>query len=78
MIIYYFLRKKGIQVLRVQVYIDDITFGGTNKAMGAKFVKLVGSEFQMSMMGELNFFLGFQIHQDRLVLPFINRSTSRN
>lgn len=58
-----FLRKKGAHVLKVQVCVDDIIFGGTDEALGADFAKLMGSEFEMSMMGELNFFLGLQIIQ---------------
>lgn len=51
-----FLRNKGVHVLIVQVYVDDIIFGGTEEALGAEFARLMGSEFKMSMMRELNFF----------------------
>eukprot|EP00267_Zea_mays_P053316 XP_020406429.1 uncharacterized protein LOC109945052 [Zea mays] len=42
---------------------DDIIFGGSSHALVSKFSDLMGSEFEMSMMGELNFFLGIQIKQ---------------
>lgn len=58
-----FLRKKGDHALLIQVYIDDIIFGGTEAALRAEFAKLMASEFEMSMMEELNFILGIQIHQ---------------
>ena len=44
-----------------QVYVDDIIFGSTNAKFVDQFSKLMTSEFEMSMMGELNFFLGFEI-----------------
>lgn len=56
------LREKGDHFLIVQVYVDDLIFGGTEEDLGVEFAKLMGSEFEMSMMGELNFFLGLQIH----------------
>ncbi|KAK2352230.1 hypothetical protein QL285_096543 [Trifolium repens] len=50
-------------LLIVQVYVDDIIFGATNEKMCEEFSKLMQSEFEMSMMGELRFFLGLQIKQ---------------
>ena len=47
----------------VQVYVHAIIFGGTNDSLGVEFAQLMNSEFEMSMMGELNFFLGLQIKQ---------------
>jgi len=49
--------------LIVQVYVDDIIFGATQENLCNEFSKTMGSEFEMSMMGELNFFLGLQIKQ---------------
>ena len=46
-----------------QIYVDDIIFGATNNNLCDEFSKLMGSEFEMSMIGELNFFLGLQIKQ---------------
>ena len=42
---------------------DDIIFGGSSHALVAKFADLMSREFEMSMMGELTFFLGLQIKQ---------------
>ena len=58
-----FLRKQGEDLFIFQVYVDDIIFGETNDLLGVKFAQLMNSEFEMSMMGELNFFLGLQIKQ---------------
>jgi hypothetical protein len=40
---------------------DDTIFGGSSHALVSKFLDLMSREFEMSMMGELNFFLGLQI-----------------
>ena len=47
----------------VQIYVDDIIFGFSNPSLCKEFSKLMQAEFEMSMMGELNFFLGIQIDQ---------------
>jgi Reverse transcriptase (RNA-dependent DNA polymerase) len=56
-----FTNRKGNDLLLVQVYVDDIIFGSTNSVLTEEFSSLMGSEFEMSMMGELTFFLGLQI-----------------
>ncbi|GKD02481.1 retrovirus-related pol polyprotein from transposon TNT 1-94, partial [Tanacetum coccineum] len=43
--------------------VDDIIFGSTNPKLSKLFGKLMNNKFDMSMMGELKFFLGIQIHQ---------------
>ena len=58
-----FLKTKGEHLLIVQVYVDDIIFGATHENLCNDFSKMMRSEFEMSMMGELNFFLGLQIKQ---------------
>ena len=37
---------------------DDIIFGSTNEELCDTFVEIMKSEFEMSMMGELNYSLG--------------------
>ena len=56
-----FLKKKDEDLLIVQIYVDDIIFGGTTHSLYEEFAKLMQEKFEMSMMGELNFFLGLQI-----------------
>ena len=52
-----FLKKKNNDLLIIQIYIDVIIFGSTNKIFYQDFAKLMHGEFEMSMIGELNFFL---------------------
>ena len=58
-----FIKIKNKDMLIVQIYVDDIIFGATNENMCKEFAKSMQGEFEMSMMGELNFFLGLQIKQ---------------
>ena len=56
-----FIKKKKEDIILVQVYVDDIIFGSTNEEMCEAFVEAMKSEFEMSMLGEMNFFLGLQL-----------------
>ncbi|GJS90380.1 retrovirus-related pol polyprotein from transposon TNT 1-94 [Tanacetum coccineum] len=58
-----FTKKKSSNLIIVQIYVDDIIFGSTCPDMCDEFAKIMHDEFEMSMMGELNFFLGLQIKQ---------------
>ncbi|KAK2415783.1 hypothetical protein QL285_038238 [Trifolium repens] len=58
-----FIKRKGKDVLLVQIYVDDIIFGSTNPSLVKSFSSLMQGEFEMSMMGELTYFLGLQIKQ---------------
>ncbi|GKD69542.1 retrovirus-related pol polyprotein from transposon TNT 1-94, partial [Tanacetum coccineum] len=58
-----FITKHGEDILLVQIYVDDIIFGSMNPKLSKRFEKLMHNKFEMSMMGELKFFLGIQIHQ---------------
>jgi hypothetical protein len=44
---------------------DDIVFGGASKSLVERFAEDMSREFEMSMMGELQFFLGLQIKQSK-------------
>ena len=51
------------EMILVQVYVDDIIFGSTNDNLCKRFSKLMQSKYEMSMMGELTYFLGLQVNQ---------------
>src|SRR3954466_4572009 len=57
-------RVKG-DLFVCQIYVDDIIFGSTNHACNVEFQNLMTKDFAMSMMGELKFFLGFQVKKLR-------------
>ncbi|KAJ9536523.1 hypothetical protein OSB04_un000275 [Centaurea solstitialis] len=58
-----FIMKEGDHIVVIQVYVDDIIFGSTSKDLCKKFETIMTQEFKMSMMGEINFFLGLQVKQ---------------
>ncbi|GJU95901.1 retrovirus-related pol polyprotein from transposon TNT 1-94 [Tanacetum coccineum] len=59
-----FTIKYGEDILLVQIYVDDIIFElSTNPKFSKRFEKLMHGRFEMSLMGEMKFFLGLQIHQ---------------
>jgi hypothetical protein len=60
-----FLLRQGRDILIVQVLVDDIVFGGSSNSLVARFAEDMSREFEMSMMGELQFFLGLQIKQSK-------------
>nr|GEZ06778.1 hypothetical protein [Tanacetum cinerariifolium] len=63
-----FIRKHRGDFLLVQVYVDDIIFGSSNPQLCREFEALMNEKFQMSAMGELNFFLGLQVLQKKDVI----------
>jgi hypothetical protein len=58
-----FTRKVDKDLLICQIYVGGIIFGSTNQSFCDEFSKIMTDRFEMSMMGELKFFLGFQIKQ---------------
>jgi hypothetical protein len=47
----------------LKIYVDDIIFRSTNQEFCEEFGKMTANEFDMSMIGELSYFLGLQIKQ---------------
>ena len=47
----------------VEVCVDDIIFGSDDEKLNENFSKRMQQEFEMSFLGEMNFFLGLQIVQ---------------
>ncbi|GJU92588.1 retrovirus-related pol polyprotein from transposon TNT 1-94 [Tanacetum coccineum] len=68
-----FIKKKGKHIMLIQIYVDDIIFGSTNPKYCTKFLELMVKRFEMSMMGEMKFFLGLQVNQFSNGI-FINQS----
>jgi hypothetical protein len=58
-----YIKTVGENQLIVVVYVDDIIFGGSMNKMCQEFAIEMQKEFEMSMLGELSFFLGLQISQ---------------
>ncbi|GJY05597.1 retrovirus-related pol polyprotein from transposon TNT 1-94, partial [Tanacetum coccineum] len=72
-----FTRKSGKHILLVQIYVDDIIFASTDHNACNKFSNEMSSKFQMSMMGQMSFFLGLQVSQSPGGI-FINQAKYAN
>ncbi|GJS99806.1 retrovirus-related pol polyprotein from transposon TNT 1-94 [Tanacetum coccineum] len=68
-----FTQKTGKRILLVQIYVDDIIFASTDPKACDIFSNEMSSKFQMSMMGQMSFFLGLQVSQNPGGI-FINQS----
>nr|GEV20083.1 hypothetical protein [Tanacetum cinerariifolium] len=68
-----FTQKTGKHILLVQIYVDDIIFSSTDPKACDIFSDKMSSKFQMSMMGQMSFFIGLQVSQN-LVGIFIIQS----
>nr|GEZ93944.1 retrovirus-related Pol polyprotein from transposon TNT 1-94 [Tanacetum cinerariifolium] len=68
-----FIRRFHDDILLVKVYVDDIIFGSTHPRYIQLFSNLMKSRFEMSMIGEMMFFLGLQVNQSPCGI-FINQS----
>ncbi|KAJ9564484.1 hypothetical protein OSB04_000450 [Centaurea solstitialis] len=58
-----FIKREGEHIMLVQIYVDDIIFGSTCPDFCEIFSKLMMTRYEMSMMGELKFFLVLQVKQ---------------
>ena len=47
---------------------DDIIFGSNEEAMSRNFASVMQQEFEMSLLGELTYFLGLQVQQNKDVI----------
>ena len=51
-----FTKKLENDLFVLQIDVDDIIFGSTNQDFCEEFDKMMASEFEMSMIGELIYF----------------------
>ncbi|KAL0554086.1 hypothetical protein IC582_007997 [Cucumis melo] len=73
-----FIYRQGTEFVIVQIYVEDIIFGGTSSAYVKQFVNQMKGEFEMSMVGELTFFIEFQIKQDETGIFFSQEKYAKN
>jgi uncharacterized protein YueI len=58
-----FVHRKGEQKPIAQIYVDGIIFDASIDAQAHTFSEEMKKEFEMSLIGELAYFLGFQVKQ---------------
>ncbi|GJW67025.1 retrovirus-related pol polyprotein from transposon TNT 1-94 [Tanacetum coccineum] len=73
-----FIYKLNGDVILVQVYVDDIIFGSTSYKLFKQFEKLMTKKFEISMIGELTYFLRRQIKQDDKGITIFQEQYTRN
>ena len=59
----FYIKQDYGSILIIEVYVDDIIFGSDDNSLSQQFAKDMHKEFEMSLLGELTFFLGLQISQ---------------
>nr|GEX32950.1 retrovirus-related Pol polyprotein from transposon TNT 1-94 [Tanacetum cinerariifolium] len=59
-----FTQKTSKHILLVQIYVDDVIFASTDPKAFDIFSNEMRSKFQMSIMGQMSFFLGLQVSQN--------------
>jgi hypothetical protein len=60
-----FTKKVEDDIFICQIYVDDIIFSSTNQDFCEEFGDMMSREFEMSMIGELSFFLCLQVKQTK-------------
>ncbi|CAM8905663.1 unnamed protein product [Rhodiola kirilowii] len=73
-----FVRKDNKHFIIAQIYVDDIVFGSNSQKMVDEFVAQMQSEFQMSIVGEMNYFLGLQVVQSKEGIFLTQAKYARN
>ena len=58
-----FINKSNDELLVAQIYVDDIDFRATFNDLDLSFANEMKTKFEMSMVGELTFFLRLQIRE---------------
>lgn len=58
-----YVKREGNECLIIGVYVDDLLVTGTSVENIAKFKKQMSSEFEMSDLGKLSYYLGIEVEQ---------------
>ena len=73
-----FIRKDKNSFVVAQIYVDDIVFGATNDSLTHSFADEMKAMFEMSIVGELTYFLGLQVKQTDLGIYINQAKYARN
>ncbi|KAJ9552510.1 hypothetical protein OSB04_016555 [Centaurea solstitialis] len=78
-----FIKRHGSDVVYVLIYVDDLIITGSNSSFIDELVKYLNSVFSLKDLGDLNYFLGIEVHrsssslllsQRRYILDLLERS----
>ena len=73
-----FIRNDKNSFIVTQIYVDDIVFGATNDSLAHSFANEMKAMIEMSMLGELTYFLGLQVKQTDLGIHINQVKYARN
>ena len=73
-----FIKREDDELIVAQVYVNDIIFRSTKDELAHNFSKLMQAEFEMSMIGKLNHFLGLKIRQQESGIFLSQSKYARN
>ena len=60
-----YIKIDNDKLLILVMYVDDIIFGSNEEDMSQNFALVMQKEFEMSLLGELTYFLGLQVQQNK-------------
>ncbi|CAM8889589.1 unnamed protein product [Rhodiola kirilowii] len=72
------VKKDNKHFIIAQIYVNDIVFGSNSHKMVDEFVAQMQSEFKMSMVCEMNYFLGLQVVQSKEGIFLTQAKYARN
>ena len=58
-----YIKIKDKHMIIVVVYVDDTIVGSNLQILSVNFASEMNKEFEVSMLGELKFFLGLEVYQ---------------
>ena len=58
-----FIKQSNNDVIVAQIYVDDRVFVVTSQRMVDHFLEHMSSKFEMSVEGDLTYFMGMQVKQ---------------
>ncbi|CAM8951164.1 unnamed protein product [Rhodiola kirilowii] len=73
-----FVKRDNKHFIIAQIYVDDIVFSSNSQKMVDEFMAQMQSEFKMSMVGEMNYFLGLQVVQSKEGIFLTQAKYARN
>lgn len=60
-----YTKNEDDKLLIIVLYVDDIIFGTNEETMSQNFASVMQKEFEMYFLGELTYFLGLQVQQEK-------------
>lgn len=60
-----YTKREGNEALVIGVYVDDLLITGTHVSVINKFKREMSTEFEMSDLGKLSYYLGIEVNQEK-------------